>query len=213
MSGRMYSISYISDEERRIRAAIQERLRKEQEKREKRQKVLSKLDWTQTTSEDFKLPEQFTEIEIPASDMEDGLDSDVPVFVSSSEETGISLSILDHTLPDGKCEEIASKFAQDIYRNAVGEEIPKDNILIQPIARLKHPVCQHCLKIILDFPYQCPVCEKVYCYPHRRPESHGCSRPKNTTKTSHRKKTQSRKNQSSRKSNQPKVIIREIPCG
>jgi hypothetical protein len=212
----MYSVSFRSiEEDRRIRAEIERMRRQEQERIQRKQKILSKLEWTQPSSEEIEVPNDFFEIKIQDQWKSDTEIPNKSLFISMAND-GLNLAVLDFDLPEEKCEEIVSKFAQEIYQKAAGEEISTENISIQPIARLKHPVCQHCLEIILDFPYQCPACEKGYCYSHRRPESHGCSQKKNTNRTSHNKKPVTRKskpNRTNRNSKQTKIIIRKIPCG
>jgi hypothetical protein len=224
MSGRTYSASYhgSSSDASRLREELRRQQRMEKERLERRRKVSEKVEWIETSAE-FEVPEDFAdfaEIRVPDELTRDAGIFDESVFVSpGKDDLSINLTVFDVNVPEEKCEEIAVKFAQEIYRKATGKEIPEDAISIQPIARLKHPVCQHCLNPIPDFVYRCPACKRSFCYAHRRPESHGCTRNSRSQKngiTGFAGKSAGKERKTGiagAKSKAPKIIIQKIPCG
>ncbi len=215
MSSRSYRVSFVdAEEERRIREEIERLMKQEHERIQKRRKILSKLEWAQESTEKLNLSNRFAEVKVPHEwTREEGILNE-SLFVGKTKE-GIDIAIFDQNLPEGKCEEIVSKFSREIYKKATGREASEDSVSVQPIVRLKHPVCQHCFNPIKNFTYKCPVCGRGFCYSHRRPESHGCSQKQMKEKSELTKKQKfiKKEKEPESKSKNPKIIIKKVPCG
>jgi hypothetical protein len=187
-------------------------IKQEQERLERRREILSRLEWVQECSGKLELPDDCAEIKIPQEWTSDAGILNESLFASIDEE-GINLAIFDQNLPEEKCEEVVSKFTREVYKKAIGRELSQDSVSIQPIAGLKHLVCQHCFRPISNFAYKCRVCGRGFCYSHRRPESHGCSRDQKLGRPEFLKEIVRKESKSIRKNKEPRIIIRKIPCG
>jgi hypothetical protein len=129
------------------------------------------------------------------------------------DERRFQVIMTDASLPLRKCEEVVVEFAKGLYEKATGEKIDNRMVRVQRVAALLGRVCEHCLQTIPELPYTCKVCGRVFCYEHRRPESHGCGHPYNMAQEEASTQHNNPSSADSNSEDLPRIVISKVLCG
>jgi hypothetical protein len=178
-------------------------------------KLMSELKWS---SKGSIIPPKFNddkpifEMNVPDELTHDIGVSNEALRIQPINDKMIQVAITDASLPPKKCEELAIKFAQQLYKKITGKAIRREHILLNKIASLEVNICEQCLKALEDLPYRCRYCGRTFCYDHRMPEAHGCQlseklRLPENSQGGRREIGKCEKNA------RPEIIVRKIPCG
>ena len=178
-------------------------------------KLLSELSWVSKNAinpPNFEEGAIIFEAKIPDELTRDlGVSNEV-IRVHPVSDGVVQVVITDASLPPGRCEEIAVRFAQQLYGRITGRQVGREGILLKKIASLEVNVCEYCLKPIEGLPYRCRNCGRTFCYDHRRPETHGC--PLNEKlRLPEGSPSRHGKPEKFEGRVQPEIIVRKIPCG
>jgi len=178
-------------------------------------KLMSELKWASKSAINppkFKDDAPIFEAEVPDELTRDlGVSNEV-LRIQPISDRIVQVSITDASLPPERCEEIAIRFAQQIYRKVTGKTVGREQILLSKIACLEGNICECCLKPIEGLPYGCRNCGRTFCYEHRRPETHGCQLNEKL-RLPEDASSRHRKTEAGGEYAQPKIIVRRIPCG
>ena len=177
---------------------------------EERQRILAQVAWRPLSDEPFAAPDELREFVVPDDWTADCGIKGEQLLVSAADD-GITVSLLDWNVPTASCETVVRRFIQALYQEATTEDLEEKDIRVTPVAVLMHHVCQHCAERVLELPYRCPVCGRAFCYPHRRPESHGCDRRATRDASGVLHDEVSPPAVGGRVA--PKVLVSKVPCG
>jgi hypothetical protein len=178
-------------------------------------RLMSELKWASENAintPEFKETAPIFETEVPDELTRDlGVSNEV-LRIQPISDRIVQVAITDASLPPERCEEIAIRFAQQLYRKITGKDIERWRITVRRIASLEANICEHCLKPLEGLPYRCRNCGRTFCYEHRRPETHGCQLNEKTSpqESSLLKHVEAEKCEGNVR---PEVVVRRIPCG
>lgn len=210
MSSRSYGVAFTnSGVNRKVVQAVQTRAARRVS--ERRRKILSRLEWRPICDNEFSVPEELLEVEVPDEWTAEGNVRREKMVVSASGD-GLTVILSDNNLPEKTCEKVVRLFVQELHMRVTGKHLSDDEIEVSPLAMLMHRVCEFCSERIIGPSYSCPVCRRCFCYEHRRPETHGCSRNKKNRGRVLQTNPSARVS-SSRCGRRPVVVINKVPCG
>jgi len=174
-----------------------------------RRQALSKLEWIPMSTGEFSIPDALVEFEIPDEwTAEEGVERET--MLVSVKADALTLVLPDGALKEDRCDELVRRFVGEIHMRATGTRLKDDEVEVSPVAALAHYACEFCSERVMGLPYTCPVCRRCFCYEHRRPETHGCSRQSRETGAGLPSSVTAYASTPGRR---PPVVIRKVPCG